>query len=268
MYATCIVDGGKPVCFAVDSSEGSYDKASTRRPSELGFLGTVKRFAFNGKYGCAITEDDGVACFEGSLGGDLRADREEPFIHDHLGPPVMIVAGGDGFTNFGCVADAEHRVDCFSNNLGPSPTALPADTKLVQMSAGKSHMCGVTPAGTVLCWGSNNFGEAGHEGYDARTVEGLPSKALETSAGACHSCARLEKGEIFCWGFGGEGGAIGPQPGPGSGGNGGAGGEGGAIGPQPAPGGAGGIGGSGGAGEGGTGGAIPPQPNPGNGGSF
>lgn len=199
-YTTCIVDGGKPVCFAVDSSEGSYDEAQTRRPAELGFLGAVKRFAFNGSYGCAITEDDKVACFEGSLGGELKAYHKAPYLDDKLGPPVMIAAGGDGFTNFGCVADAEHRVDCFSDALGPSPGSLPADTKLVQMSTGRSHMCGVTPEGGVLCWGSRDFGETGHEGYDTRAVEGLPGKALETSAGAGHSCARLEKGEIFCWG--------------------------------------------------------------------
>lgn len=199
-YATCIVDAGKPVCFAVDSSEGTYDEKHTRRPAELAFLPLVKRFAFNGSYGCAITPNDEVACFEGSLGGDLRAARKAPYLDDKLGAPVSIAAGGDGFTNFGCVADAEHRVDCFSDALGPSPDSVPADTKLVQMSAGRSHMCGVTPEGGVLCWGSNDFGEAGHEGYDTRPVEGLPGKAVETSAGAGHSCARLEKGEMYCWG--------------------------------------------------------------------
>lgn len=179
-YTTCIVDGGKPMCFAVDSSEGSYDEAHTRRPAELGFLGAIKRFAFNGSYGCAITEGDKVSCFEGSLGGELKAGRKEPYLDGELGPPVIIAAGGDGFTNFGCVADAEHRVDCFSDALGPSPDSLPAGTKLVQMSAGRSHMCGVTPEDGVLCWGSNDFGETGHEGFETRAVEGLPGKAVET----------------------------------------------------------------------------------------
>ena len=199
-YAVCIVDAGVPSCFAVDSSRGSYDERATRKPVPLGFLAKTSLFSLTGSFGCAVDAEGKVGCFEASMSARIEPARKAPFLDDALMPPVAMAAGGDGFTNFVCVANAEQRVGCHSDSLGPSPTLPPDELRAKQLSAGKGHVCAITPEGGAFCWGSNDYGELGHEGFGREPVRGLPGPVVEVAAGEGHTCARAETGEVWCWG--------------------------------------------------------------------
>ncbi len=77
--------------------------------------------------------------------------------------------------------------------------------KILSVSAGNSHTCGLLENGSVKCWGDNEYGELGDgktavPGSDPVYVRGLKNTVREVTAGGMHTCALLETGEIYCWG--------------------------------------------------------------------
>jgi len=77
----------------------------------------------------------------------------------------------------------------------------------VAASAGGSHTCAVTAAGTARCWGSNVFGQIGDGTSGQGNIRTNPTRVLGLAEGASavlpggvHSCARSPSGGVLCWG--------------------------------------------------------------------
>ena len=72
------------------------------------------------------------------------------------------------------------------------------------VAAGGDHTCAFTPAGGLVCWGSNDTGEIGDNTVIDRTtptnVIGLPFGSTALAAGYSHSCAVTNAGAAMCWG--------------------------------------------------------------------
>ncbi len=86
-------------------------------------------------------------------------------------------------------------------------------TKVIQLASGEYHTCALLNNGQVRCWGSNEFGQLGHENiipignkaspynyiFQAGSVD-LGGAAVEIAAGKNHTCALLDSGHVRCWG--------------------------------------------------------------------
>lgn len=122
---------------------------------------------------------------------------------------------GAGLSHSCALADAG-RVKCWGANnfrqLGDGTTTdrlTPADVTalsepLTTIAVGGNHACGLTAAGSVKCWGLNQYGQLGDgtatETAAAVSVVGLQSGIVAVAAGRRHSCALTSAGAVKCWG--------------------------------------------------------------------
>jgi alpha-tubulin suppressor-like RCC1 family protein len=90
-----------------------------------------------------------------------------------------------------------------TQNSGSNPTRVSLTDAATQLAGGYSsdHMCALTAAGSLFCWGSNWDGQIGDNSTVFRTapvkVSGTYSAA---SVGASHTCALTADGTAWCWG--------------------------------------------------------------------
>jgi alpha-tubulin suppressor-like RCC1 family protein len=77
------------------------------------------------------------------------------------------------------------------------------------ITAGYMHVCALSGAGKVRCWGANGSGQLGYGHTEHIGDDELPSSAgdvdvggvvTEVRAGIYHTCALLQTGSVRCWG--------------------------------------------------------------------
>lgn len=73
----------------------------------------------------------------------------------------------------------------------------------LRLAAGASHACALLDDGTVMCWGSNQYGQLGDGTLTQRSspvpVSNL-SGVVSIAAGQYHTCAIVSTGGVRCWG--------------------------------------------------------------------
>ena len=114
--------------------------------------------------------------------------------------PGDTVCDGNGLKTCDGLGYWGQPAGCMSPNPVCSGIACVAVTRV---AAGGGHTCAILSDGTVRCWGSNEYGEAGLGAESApilkpTQVPGLTS-ILELALGGKHSCART-KTATYCWG--------------------------------------------------------------------
>ena len=128
------------------------------------------------------------------------------------------LAGGDSHT---CALMTVGEVRCWgangSNQLGdpglgtgdyftPERAGFAPSNLLrnaIALASGSNHMCAVTDAGAVRCWGDNSAGQLGNGNtnptLELMTIAGI-STARAVAGGNSHTCALLASGAVMCWG--------------------------------------------------------------------
>jgi alpha-tubulin suppressor-like RCC1 family protein len=93
-----------------------------------------------------------------------------------------------------------------------TPVLVNGITTAINISTGQgAHACAVLQNGTVMCWGSNTFGQLG-TGFvvgsiDPNLYSSTPlqvtgvTNATKVTVGLAHSCAVLTTGAVKCWGY-------------------------------------------------------------------
>ncbi len=125
----------------------------------------------------------------------------------------QISAGG--YTT--CALTTEGGVKCWGENhfgeLGNGTNQLYHTTAvdveglaidIVAISAGASHVCAITVAGGLKCWGNNRDGQLGNGLYKDSSIPvdvvGLTSGVAAVAAGNGSTCALTTEGGAKCWG--------------------------------------------------------------------
>jgi streptogramin lyase len=115
--------------------------------------------------------------------------------------PAWIAAGPDGnmwFTQLGSDQIGRYSIA----PLGPTATAV---------AVGQEHVCALTSAAGVACWGDDSQGQLGNGATTLNPfsapapVLGLSSGVSAITAGAAHTCALLSGGTVDCWGANNDG---------------------------------------------------------------
>jgi len=101
--------------------------------------------------------------------------------------------------------------DELNNTTNPSLSSgqytviLYSDDKIVNLSSGYYHICGILDNGSVSCWGSGGqLGNGGTGWQLSPTLTGslgTGRTAVALSSGGYHTCAILDNGSVSCWGW-------------------------------------------------------------------
>ncbi|MBL8601664.1 MAG: hypothetical protein JNK72_07060 [Myxococcales bacterium] len=165
-----------------------------------------------GTYGyrpCARTRRRGVVCWGGTgfvAMNDLRVIAGTEGIVA-LGRGSTVTCGLDRGGSVLCWGNPQNNIGQWGSTMTPlldQPLAAEGLSDAVNVEGGVNHSCALRAAGTLVCWGYNNFGQVGN-GRTATSVR-TPTAVINLTnvvafgAGFLHSCAVLGNGRAFCWG--------------------------------------------------------------------
>ena len=89
-----------------------------------------------------------------------------------------------------------------------NPTATNPTASIKRIAVGATHVLALCSHGKVYGWGSNQFGQLGHQQrrYDTQpTLLEMPEKITALAAGTHFSLALAESGNVYAWGWNGFG---------------------------------------------------------------
>jgi alpha-tubulin suppressor-like RCC1 family protein len=172
LHACALVATGRVKCWGSISTGDFHAPTDTDVPVGVsGLGGTATAIGVGGLDACAITRGGQVKCWgsnrRGALGNGSKTDSKSPVAVSTLTRGVAALASGS-------------TIDY-----------LP------------SHICAITRAGAVRCWGPNHDGQLGNGSTtdSARpvAVSGL-SGIVAVTAGGAHTCAITTDRRVKCWG--------------------------------------------------------------------
>jgi alpha-tubulin suppressor-like RCC1 family protein len=168
-------------------------------------------------YTCGLTALGAAYCWgEGQyLGDGVGTTRYQPGLVAGGLTFARLASAPGGRTTCGLTAAGEawcwgqgvfgELGDGLGNGNALVPVRVVGGHTFTQLSGGAYHVCGVTAAGEVYCWGNNATGAIGSP---PGTVEATPIKVpglsgiTQIAAGAGFTCALDAAGHASCWGTG------------------------------------------------------------------
>lgn len=177
-WSTCArTEGGAAKCWGYNNQgqlgDGTVEDRST--PVDVTGLGAgVDAISTAYYHACVLTSARGVMCWGGNglgqLGDGTTTERRTPGGVTDLAAGVAAISAGDFYT---CALTDAGGVRCWGDNyagkLGDGSTTnrtSPVDvvglgSGIVEISAGTDHVCALTSAAAVMCWGMNDAGQLG-----------------------------------------------------------------------------------------------------------
>jgi len=169
-------------------------------------------------HACALLANGELKCWGDGGAGQLGISiytQSPPSLPVPLGSPVLSMATGGAHS---CALLAGGNITCWGDaqalGLGiavpesslPQPgPAIALPTAAVAGATGGAHICGLLGDGTVVCGGSNYYGQLGLGTQSFSALPGqavtLGSKAIAIAAGSHATYALLENGQVVAWGL-------------------------------------------------------------------
>ena len=172
-------------------------------------------------HNCGVTTTGAAYCwgsnFAGQLGDGTTTDRNVPvavvggLTFQSVSPGVLLTCGVTtagaaycwGWNHWEGPNPGVGQLGDGTATDRADPVAVSGGQTFQSVSAGSTHSCGVTPAGSAYCWGNNGFGQLG----DGTTTDRDTPVAISggytfqsVSAGEQHSCGVTTAGAAYCWG--------------------------------------------------------------------
>ena len=228
----------------------TYTTAPSSTPIDLGAGRTAVEISGSGNHTCVILDNGDLKCWGENSHGQI-GNEGNPSVDYSLPQTVSggfswaatsnAVASGDvsvfsyssdkltgGGWHF-CALQDDDQPFCWgasgSGQLGvgatshtygrPTPSQVLHPANVTSMSGGGFHTCAIREDGSLICWGSDQYGQLGNGGngywdnspgdqatppLESALDLGPNRTALEVSAGADHTCVILDNGDIKCWG--------------------------------------------------------------------
>lgn len=207
-----------PVCWGVNTfgqlGDGTLNASILPKTINLNNASLV---VAGPNHSCAVANNASVYCWGlnnyGQLGNGTRVDSASPVL--------VLGMQATNVTNLALISGRTYAITAAgevygwgegaSSNPAQDPTlavrifaAGTADPRPRTMAAGESSLCFVTLQGTVMCLGSNQFGQLGRDpaqvpfSFEFQPVPGVTG-ALDIAAGFKHFCVR-KLDRLSCWG--------------------------------------------------------------------
>ncbi|GAB5549592.1 MAG: hypothetical protein SangKO_093520 [Sandaracinaceae bacterium] len=223
-HSCALLEDGAVWCWGGNhrGQVGDGSMAVTLTPTMVASLPSVRSIATGSNWTCALTNSEEIYCW----GSNLPDEDPEPTLLFGAPTPELSTSplrvGGipgaialSGGNDFACAVTAARESYCWGTNwggqLGNNTFDWDGSFDRVQASAGPAtldeiacgggHTCG-RDGMSVVCWGYNDFGQAGTG--DMMTVPS--ARAVSTGAavrtlslGDVHSCLVADDG-VYCWG--------------------------------------------------------------------
>jgi alpha-tubulin suppressor-like RCC1 family protein len=225
-----------PAASATSSSGGNAAVSSSTSATGTGGAGgggaappVIVQITAGESHSCALTKLGTVYCW-GAAGG--LGNTVQPENYGTPTPPTLVaglesvaeVRASHGHT---CARKTDGTVLCWGGNtngqlgdgtvteLRLTPALVPNLAGVTAIAAGghsqNEHTCALKGDGTVLCWGSNQYGELGAASKDTcwndkpcsttpLVVQGLTGVKALTLASRT-TCALKTDGTLWCWGY-------------------------------------------------------------------
>ncbi len=188
-------------------------------PVTVSELSEVTAVAAGGSHSLALLSNGTVMAWGanefGQLGDGSEANSDVPVaVSLGLPPGVTVTAVSAGFayslallSNGTVMAWGENEWGQLGNgtrrNDSDVPVAVSGLSEVTAIAAGLGHSLALLSNGTVMAWGSNEYGELGNgtgtESDVPVAVSGL-SEVTAVAAGGTHSLALLKNGTVTAWG--------------------------------------------------------------------
>ena len=225
---TCALhQGGKISCWGNNDygQLGNRTDADYWTPMEIVGITDAIAISAGGGYTCALHQDGTISCWGNNDYGQLGYETDTWWSSE----PVEVVDITDATAistgmEHACALHQDGKISCWGRNyygqLGNGtktwwssvPVEVIGITDATAISAGyAAHSCALHQAGTISCWGNNNYGQLGNGQKGISTASSEPvevigiTNAIAITTGGTHSCALHQDSTISCWGRNSEG---------------------------------------------------------------
>ncbi len=200
----------------------SSDTVNNVNPTLINSTESFVSITADGLRTCSLLSNGSAMCWglntNGQVGdGTIGLRKLNPTFVNSTEPFISITAGDlhtCGLLSNGsamCWGDNENGQIGNGSSSAPvnnvNPTFVNSIESFVSITAGDSHTCGLLNNGSVMCWGSNFYGQIGN-GSSSLTVDNLNPTFVNTSksfvsiiADGLHTCGLLSNESAMCWGY-------------------------------------------------------------------
>lgn len=220
-YHSCaLTELGKAYCWGDGFNGKLGDLSSTLQTSPVAAFPDLsfKKITAGRNHTCAIDDSGAVMCWGTNSQGQLGIGS---FASPQLSATAILdtdlYSDIDAGENTTCGITTGGVLKCWGNNSvyqlsngtitnSHSPVIVDSGVSYKKISVGGSngfHVCGITSADKLKCWGSNSNGQIGNGSIGGNQTTPLQVGTAdyeEISAGGGTTCAKTTAGNLFCWG--------------------------------------------------------------------